>query len=507
MLCGDNAGNSIYTNVLPFISGISLWSNEDIIKHTRVSKQNKTSYSVKASETISDKTNMLDVSASVKASFLCGLVAVEGSAKYLEQNTSSSSQCRVTLKYSETTVHKELNIAELKVLNSEVDKTDATHVVVEVTYGADALLEFEEKASDDINKREIQGNLNVMVNKIPKISLEGKGSVNLNKDDKEKVGNFSCKFYGDFHLRELPANYEEAVKVYKELPSLLGEGGNAAVPVRVWLYPLCKLRNSESKLKKTISVPLVSDLEEAMDDYHKALVRTNNLLERSNKIQAKDIATKLEQFQSSLRDSNTEFKQQMAKLIPAIRGGSMQETALKDLLRSKNESGFSGKEMQQWLGEKETEINTITQYIKKFQDCKIKCEGYELDSFLRSPDVTDCFVLCFTSLKYQEPYLNKISRRSTTQQNPRVDVPWYNMGDAMKNLKDSLNIFEHAPSNCRVISFIQDDKIPGASVRWYRGITLKNPHVTCVMDLCKFLLYYYTVHQTEYAALLSLIIT
>ncbi|XP_048104078.1 cytolytic toxin-alpha-like, partial [Alosa alosa] len=330
------------------IPGISLWKSEDIKSKTHVSPRPTTGFKVSASDSLSEKTKLLDVTASVKLSLIGGLITADGSAKYLNEKTSSTRQCSFTLDYHETTEGRELMISELDVPSPEVfDKTDATHVVSLVIYGADALMEFQETASDVSSKQEIEGNLNVMIKKIPGIEISGDGSLKMNDEDKEKVKNFSCRFYGDFRLEDLPSTFEDAVRVYKQLPSLLGEKGETAVPVKVWLYPLSKLGDTKYKLKKMISDELVSAVEKVMDDFHQAEIRSNDLLERSKEIKAEEIIHKLEKFQSSLRDFTTEFLGKIGELIPAITEGEKEEMALRDLLKVQGASGFSGEDVKQ----------------------------------------------------------------------------------------------------------------------------------------------------------------
>ncbi|XP_041959472.1 stonustoxin subunit alpha-like [Alosa sapidissima] len=223
--------------------------------------------------------------------------------------------------------------------------------------------------------------------------------------DKERVKNFKCRFYGDTQLKRLLK--KKAVKVYKELPSLLGKKGEKVVPVKVWLYPLSKLINTKLKLKRAISETLVPVAEKAFDDFQQTKIRTNDLLEVSREIEVEDIITKLEKFQSSLSVFTVEFLRKMAVLIPAIRAGNAEETALRDLLMSQDASGFSGKEMEQWLDGKETEINTVTMYRKLLPGYMIKTPGPELDTFLMDPKVKDALVFSFTSLNDEEVYLKK----------------------------------------------------------------------------------------------------
>ncbi|XP_076134892.1 stonustoxin subunit beta-like [Alosa pseudoharengus] len=480
------------------IPGSSLWKAKDMKRGTQVTPQPFIDYKVETSESFSKKSGLLDVNASLRLSILCGLIAGEGSAKYLEKKTSSTRECRVTLKCHMTTEVRELMINDLAAPNPEVlHKTDATHVVSQVLYGADALMEFQATASDASKKQVIEGDLNVMINKIQGVEIDGDGSLKMNDEDKEMVKSMSCKFYGDFHPKGLASTYKEAVKVYKELPSLLGEKGEKAVPVKVWLYPLSELGNTESKLKKIISDHLVSEVEEVMDDFHQAEIRTNDLLERSGQIKAEDIVHKLEQFQSSLSESATQFLRKMGELIPAIRGGEKEEAALRDLLKSLDASGFSEKEMKQWLDGKETEINLVTMYIKELA-CEIKPPGPELHAFLMDPNVTDAFVFSFTSLTYEEPYLNKISQAaenfksgSTTCSTPELDpreeedVPWTRRPGVKEALHSARDVFNQAALKNKVISFISDPNYLGASVQWYHNGNVKDPHVTAIPgDLC-----------------------
>ncbi|XP_076134905.1 stonustoxin subunit beta-like [Alosa pseudoharengus] len=472
------------------IPGISLWNAEDMKSKTQVTAQPHTEFQVSASESFSEKTNLLDVSASVKLSFLGGLIAGGGSAKYLEKKTSSTQECRATLKYRVTTMNKELMICDLGDPNPEVlNKTDATHVVSQVIYGADALMEFQATATDASKKQVIEGNLNVMINKIPEIGISGDGSLKMNDEDKEKVKDFSYRFYGDFQLNNLTSTFEEAVKVYKELPSLLGENGEKTVPVQVWMYPLSKFRDTNSKLKKMISDHQVFAVEKVMDDFHQAEIRTKDLLKMTK---VDDIVHKLKQFQRSLSDFTTQFMREIGELIPAIRGGEEEEAALRDLLKSQDASGFSEKEMKQWLDGKETEINVVKMYIEKLK-CEIKPPGPELHSFLMHPDVTHAFVFSFTSLSYEEQYLKKIAQTaenfrsgsttcSTPEQDPgeEDDVPWYIRPEVKEALHSARDVFHKAPPENKVISFLSDPKYPGASVQWYHNMVLKDPHATTI---------------------------
>ena len=71
----------------------------------------------------------------------------------------------------------------------------------------------------------------------------------MTEKQKKNTKQFTCKFHGDLVLDEHPGNYEEAVRVYKRLPELLGENYENSVPMTVSLYPLDALPiNKESEI-------------------------------------------------------------------------------------------------------------------------------------------------------------------------------------------------------------------------------------------------------------------
>ncbi|TNN84596.1 Neoverrucotoxin subunit beta [Liparis tanakae] len=65
------------------VPGYTLWDCEDLISHIDERTHKSNSFDIVTSESIDDKSSALNVEASLKASFLSGLVEVEGSAKYL----------------------------------------------------------------------------------------------------------------------------------------------------------------------------------------------------------------------------------------------------------------------------------------------------------------------------------------------------------------------------------------------------------------------------------------
>lgn len=174
-------------NVFSVSTGLTLWDRDDLEKYKSETPQPNSNFEIVASESIEDKSSALDVEASLKASFLGGLVKVEGSAKYLNDQMTSKNQDRVTLQYKATTKFQELSMNHLgrgNMKHQYVFKNKiATHVVTGILYGAQAFFVFDKQKSETENHQDIQGNLKVLIEKIPKLSIKGEGSLHIEDKD------------------------------------------------------------------------------------------------------------------------------------------------------------------------------------------------------------------------------------------------------------------------------------------------------------------------------------
>ncbi|KAA8577581.1 hypothetical protein FQN60_002548 [Etheostoma spectabile] len=70
------------------------------------------------------------------------------------------------------------------------DQGLATHVVTAILYGAQAFFVFDREVSEKEDHQDIQGNLKVMIKKIPSFAIEGEGSLKMEDKDKEHVDKF-----------------------------------------------------------------------------------------------------------------------------------------------------------------------------------------------------------------------------------------------------------------------------------------------------------------------------
>ncbi|XP_051808949.1 uncharacterized protein LOC127535327 [Acanthochromis polyacanthus] len=410
------------------IPGMTLWDRDDLERNTKEQLKPSSQFEIVASESIEDKSSALNVEASLKASFLGGLVEVEGSAKYLHDDKKSKNQARVTLKYETTTKFQELSMNHLgkgNVKHPDVfEQSLATHVVAGILYGAQAFFVFDREVSEKENHQDIQGNLKVMIKKIPCFSIEGEGSLKMEDKDTTNVEKFSCKFHGDFSLVKNPVSYQEAVEVYQSLPTLLGANGEKAVPMKVWLLPLTSLDSSAAKLVRQISIRLVQEVQSVLEDFSELEMRINDALRSTTVQQFPQIGEKIKGFKEMCSEFKLEFQRTLAKKLPSIRGGGEEEAELAEILKKRHSSPFNSKNLNEWMDCKEREIFILKSFTKMMKNTKIISSQAGLDEELFSAKHAVCFV--FTSLRSDEPYLSALSNylKGTTKseqiQDPRI---------------------------------------------------------------------------------------
>ena len=156
-------------------AGMTLWDYNDLKIQIQETKNVHSKSEIVASESIADKSSSLNIKASLKASFLGGLVEVGGSAKYLNDSKTSKNQARVTLKYQATTKMQQLSMNHLGRGNVKhpyvFDEGIATHVVTAILYGAQAFFVFDREVSDEENHQDIQGNMKVMIKNMVVVSV------------------------------------------------------------------------------------------------------------------------------------------------------------------------------------------------------------------------------------------------------------------------------------------------------------------------------------------------
>ena len=368
------------------ILGKTLWSPDHLGQAVKTITKPYTNSEVLAEDTIDDKTSALNIEASIKLSFLGGLVNVQGAAKYLDDRKTSSHHSRVVLKYETTTELKQLTMEHLgrgKVQYPEVfDQDIATDVVVGILYGAKAFLIFDQEVSKDESEKEVHGNMEVLVKALPGISIDGRGSVDITEDQKKKTEKMHCKMYGDFRTEESPTTYEEAVRVYKQLPSLIGDKGQNAVAVQVYLRPLSEIDSKGQRMVREISANYISKTCEIQEHLHCIESKCSDLMREDVCSSFPRVKKQLSSFKSNISRYKIFFQKKLLPLLPSIRGGGAEESALGDIFDEKERSPFAQTRIDAWIVEKEREMKRLQGMVRFLGDTPfVSPEDVENEAF------------------------------------------------------------------------------------------------------------------------------
>ena len=351
------------------IPGKTLWDAKVLDSAKKVAQQPSSNFEVYSKNTLEEKTQSLDVEASLKLSLMGGMIEIGGAGKYLNDERTSERQARVTLKYSCTSRFEQLTMEQIGSIQypKVLDNNKATHVVTGITYGTDAFFVFDRSVTESEKTKNISGNMEAVIKAIP---ISGSASLDIKFKNKEETDKFECKFYGDLQLPSNPSNFQEAVNVYRELPKLIkGENGDndKTIPKRIYLYPLSELDGGHLHIVHTISDDLISQVEEIMQSFSTMTMRTNDLL--SNEICPKfvELKSQIQKFLRLIKRFKTKFSKDLAAILPKIRGQGAEEIELAELISSVHASPFNSQDMDKYLKGKNKETKQLGQYLKNIQ--------------------------------------------------------------------------------------------------------------------------------------------
>uniref|UniRef100_A0A672K144 Fibronectin type-III domain-containing protein n=1 Tax=Sinocyclocheilus grahami TaxID=75366 RepID=A0A672K144_SINGR len=433
------------------IPGVRLWNKEQLQQNICSRPQINTDFNVTASDSIKDKSRLLNIGGELKLSFLGDLIHVSGAAKYLKDTKTSFKQQRLTLHYHSTNRFEELITNHLSSGSIAADDNDiGTHVVTAILYGADACFVFDREVSSDEDKKTVKGEVKVALEKLQGIvSVGANAEISVNENQKTAVKNFTCTFYGDFQLPSNPTSFEDALKVFADLPKLLKENQELAVPLRVWLYPLDKLHSRASKLHKDISMDLIINTESVIESLNTAEMKCSDLLEDSPALTFAAFHDKILQIKQNCYSYKLRLVKKLGSLLPNIRGDVMKETDLTDLLQEHDESPFRGRDLAEWLKERERESEIIKILLRQLKDFGAQVE-VNIDAILMDLEVGNLVSYTFTSLDcsdvlllQQTSYLSPSTQGETDEKGPDSKQKSWLSAEIQKTMRRNLEIFKN----------------------------------------------------------------
>ncbi|XP_028606134.2 uncharacterized protein LOC114607265 isoform X1 [Podarcis muralis] len=468
------------------IPGVTLWDPDSLRKDLSIQRQPKTEIEIIASDSIEDKTSALNASASLRVSFLGGLVEVEGSGKFLEDTKKFGQQTRVTLQYKATTKYAQLTMSHLGIQNisypSVFEHGVATHVVTAILYGAQAFFVFDREVSSSESVKKIEAELRGAI-QLFIVSAEGKLAFKTTERERNYTEKFRCKFHGDFVLERNPVTFQDAMQTYAILPAMLGKDGERAVPVTVWLYPLTKLDSQAAKMVREISLALVFDSQAIMEQLNEIRMRCNDLTNTRIANIFPEIKMKIKRFKDLCKQHRQTFQKHLAGILPSIRGGGKMEQALVEIFISINQSPFNSQRLNEFLDAKEREIILVNSYLNILHGMEVISSKNKLEEIVLSP--ANEFVLTFTfnSLHDEEPFLASLQQWLQNPARGQTEhwKAWFEQRErtrkarkAAKSIMDFAQVNESNGKTRFLVASVPDQDNPGASIYLYEDGEMVN---------------------------------
>ncbi|KAI3364950.1 hypothetical protein L3Q82_000936 [Scortum barcoo] len=324
--------------------------------------------------------------------------------------------------------------------------------------------------------QDIKGHMEAVIKKIPSISVEGEVDIKLTEEEKALTNKFSCKFYGDFILESNPATFEDAVKTYVQLPKLLGENEEKAVPLKVWLMPLKNLFPDVPMLMSEISIALLAKMRYTLENLKKIGMRcSDSLVDRVVK-NFPHIQEEVRTFQQLCNYYASYLQTTLAKKLPAIRDGKEDESSVRKLFDDRDKSPFSHKKLTKWLDHKEREINVVRSCVDVMEGTKIVTNQSELDREVLAAGVEDALCFVFTSMEKGDAYLDEMAKYldSPTLGSTSEDEWYYSdevLAEMKQKAKDFHNLSKAERNNRRfrfLVAAIANEKYKGATIYHYK---------------------------------------
>ncbi|XP_008290593.1 stonustoxin subunit beta-like [Stegastes partitus] len=488
------------------IPGVSLWDEQTLQANTVESRQHSSGFEVTASDSIESKSSLLDINASLKASFLSGLIEIEGSAKYLNDKKKFKNQSRVTLQYKVTTIFKQLFMTNIESMSPQqidvIEKSSATHVVTGILYGANAFFVFDSEKLDGSSVQDIQSSMYAVIKKIPSFNDDGRADIKLTDEEKAMTDKFTCKFYGDFILDCNPATFTDAVKTYVQLPKLLGEKYENVVPLKVWMMPLKKLHFKAPTMITGISVRLLRKIQDALQELHHLEACCNDILDDAVVNAFPNIQEKWSTFQKFCMYFRSALEQTIAEKLPSIRAQEIGEWELQKVFIERDKTPFSHEKLIKWTEDMGREVNVIRSLVKMMEGTKIISNQSELDRVVLDPGVEDVLCFVFTSLEPADPHLQEMSvylNSVKLQGAGGVLLPaheqWFSSDEVIKEMRpkarvihDLAKALKNNRQLCFLVAAFANEKHKGASIYHYRSFSLvtddfSKPDVTDVKNV------------------------
>ncbi|CAF1340791.1 unnamed protein product [Rotaria sordida] len=304
------------------IPNILLWDEKLISNYPTCQPSSSSNFEIHMINTFTERENLLGIDNNLKVSVLAGLIDLSGSI--------------------------------------------ATHVVTDIVYGAEIFLVFDCKLPDNENRTELHNSVKKLLKKTKALQISDIDQLDLSNKEKQLAETLTCQYYGDIQLESNSTSFNEAIKLLKQLPNLLGKNNENTRPKQVLIYPLYLLDDFIAAKKRfhQINNHILSKSVELLNSLHELIITLSDI---KNNLSSMKIFYRTEQqlstFCTRISEIEIDIRRQMKELLPKIRGTSLEERTLTDLFEKFNISLSTEQKLNNWIQFKTEEKNIFTTFI------------------------------------------------------------------------------------------------------------------------------------------------
>ena len=463
------------------------WDSDELQWATQVHEKFKLELNCEDLNYLQNKWDIMNLSEHLQASTAAGIIdKFRGASNYLKDKTSLS-QIELVLVLRAKCKEEVLDIRYLSTKNNSrhINETKATHVVVGVTYGAEAYCVLTQDLGTKLNEEDAR----VEAREEAKKNLSNWGSKLLNAlKEKQSVGDFQkgfsekerksltrikCRLYAD--LQTLAVRECTVIDAYKHCMKLIEEvqltgDETKAVPISIVLFPLKRMIGSAKETGMQLQyrdensdlvsrccriftkLEIVSDEAEIVSDEAEIVQKYDN----------KSIRTALRPFIKAIDKFQVLLKKELKTAVLKARKSKDDEDGDEELKKLANTAEkhplFKPSRLKLWLKYKKSEFDLLEKMSKT--------KGITLFSSLKSlaGELADSqkkytLVLCVASVdKGAKEILAKMKECVTSNQNivegtseeneeEGKDLPWHMDRRKRKDVLEKVREFSDYAEN------------------------------------------------------------
>jgi predicted GTPase len=299
-------------------------------------------------DSFKDKFSNLDISAKLGASFLAGLVTVEGSGKYLSERRDTNLVAQRSLIYNIKTKSEKLDFQTKEVEDNisweAVDAGAATHVVSEIAWGSRNIVTAKQTFSNKKNAKTIDGALDARLAFWRTFKLSGQGQASFSEAAQSADKSLEITVFGDVLANDgvVPTDLTSANHFLQNVQKYISSAnGGKGKPITYKLMPLsllAKILNHETSIPLAIErsetessgkfVQLFDDLafvRQELGDYRTFLQQHRDYVPSEH---VRAVGDKI----SEVKNIENVLQRDYARKLQAIRSGSTDKIELWQLL-------------------------------------------------------------------------------------------------------------------------------------------------------------------------------